>query len=89
MSYACVVVAELTEVYAGFGDREVKVRTVACDGVCVYRGGRGGRLGLRFGISRTEGLCCRCIMCVVWWKWWMGIGMLLAVCALGSDLVAS
>ena len=37
MDYACVVVAELVEVYEGFGDREVKgSRMVACGGVCVY-----------------------------------------------------
>ena len=39
LGYAGVVIAELIEVYEGFGIREVKGRMVACGGVCAYRGG--------------------------------------------------
>jgi hypothetical protein len=87
LGYAGVVIAEFIEVYAEFGDREVKGRMVACDGVCVYRGD--GRWDLRFGVSRPEGFWGHCIMYLVWWKWWAGAGMLLSACALANYLVAS
>ena len=54
----------------------------------VFTVGSGVR-GLRFGVSRPEGLCGRCFLCVGWWKWWSGAGVLLTVCALASGLVAS
>jgi hypothetical protein len=41
LGYPCVIVAELVEVYEGFGNRQVNRRMVARDGVCVYIRGMG------------------------------------------------
>ena len=87
LGYAGVVISESIEVYEGFGDREWKGRMVACGGVFVSRGG--WEMGsLICGISARRALWSLYSVLSLW-KWWAGARMLLSVCALASDLVAS
>ena len=75
---ACIVVAELVEVYEGFGDREVKGRMVACGGVCVYRGAVGdgiSDLGFSARMALWSLYFVRSVVEVVGGNWGASIGM--------------
>ena len=77
LGYPCVVVAELLDVYEGFGDREDKGRMVARGGVCVYKEGVGDGV-FDLGYLDQKG-CVVAVFCgvvvVVGGDWGVSFGM--------------